>query len=154
MANLSNYINGAWVPGSGPELVTVDPSSGKQTWSSNASDADDVARAVAAARDAFEDWALRPLEERIAICRRFRDLLKAHNEDLAAIIAEEVGKPLWEARTEVTTMANKIDISVQSHAVRTGETSSKVADVRTACSRCSAPTTSPATCRTATSCRP
>jgi succinylglutamic semialdehyde dehydrogenase len=128
MANLSNYINGAWVPGSGPELATVDPSSGKQTWTSKASDADDVARAVAAARDAFEDWALRPLEERIAICRRFRDLLKAHNEDLAAIIAEEVGKPLWEARTEVTTMANKIDISVQSHAARTGETSSKVAD--------------------------
>jgi len=128
MANLSNYINGEWVPGSGPELVTIDPSSGKQTWTSNASNADDVARAVAAARDAFEDWALRPLQERIAICQRFRDLLKEHNEDLAAIIAEEVGKPLWEARTEVTTMANKIDISVQSHAARTGETHAKVAD--------------------------
>lgn len=128
MSNLSNYINGEWLAGSGPELVTIDPSSGKQTWASRASTLDDVARAVQAARDAFEDWALRPLQERIAICQRFRDLLKEHNEDLAVIIAEEVGKPLWEARTEVTTMANKIDISVQSHAARTGETSAKVAD--------------------------
>jgi succinylglutamic semialdehyde dehydrogenase len=128
MANLSNYINGEWIEGRGPELVTIDPSTGAQTWASNASTSEDVARAVQAAHDAFEDWALRPLQERIAICQRFRDLLKEHNEDLAAIIAQEVGKPLWEARTEVTTMANKVDISVQSHAARTGETSSKVAD--------------------------
>jgi succinylglutamic semialdehyde dehydrogenase len=128
MPNLSNYINGEWLPGGGPELETIDPSSGSQTWTSNASSADDVARAVQAARGAFEDWALAPLEQRIAVCRRFRDLLKEHNEELAAIIAGEVGKPLWEARTEVTTMANKIDISVQSHAARTGETSARVAD--------------------------
>jgi succinylglutamic semialdehyde dehydrogenase len=128
MANLSNYINGEWIEGRGPELVTVDPSTGAQTWASNASTGEDVARAVQAAHDAFEDWALRPLQERIAICQRFRDLLKEHNEDLAAIIAQEVGKPLWEARTEVTTMANKVDISIQSHAARTGETASRVAD--------------------------
>jgi succinylglutamic semialdehyde dehydrogenase len=128
MANASNYIDGAWLAGSGPELVTIDPSTGRPTWTSNESTADDVARAVQAARSAFDAWAMAPLEERIAVCRRFRDLLKAHNEDLAAIIAEEVGKPLWEARTEVTTMANKIDISVQSYGARTGATAAQVAD--------------------------
>ena len=128
MANLSNYINGEWLAGSGAELATIDPSTGRQTWTSNESNADDVARAAQAARDAFEDWALLPLEERTAICTRFRDLLKEHSEELAAIIAEEVGKPLWEARTEVATMANKIDISVQSYSARTGETNAKVAD--------------------------
>jgi succinylglutamic semialdehyde dehydrogenase len=127
-ANLSNYINGEWLPGSGPRLATIDPSSGRQTWTSNESTADDVARAVAAAREHFEAWALAPLEQRVAICQRFRDLLKEHNEELALIIAEEVGKPLWEARTEVTTMANKVDISVQSHGARTGETAARVAD--------------------------
>ncbi|QNA98448.1 succinylglutamate-semialdehyde dehydrogenase [Massilia sp. Se16.2.3] len=128
MANLSNYINGEWLAGSGAELVTVDPSTGRQTWTSNESTAEDVQRAAEAARDAFESWALRPLEERIAIATRFRDLLKEHGEELAAIIAEEVGKPLWEARTEATTMANKIDISVQSYGARTGETAARVAD--------------------------
>jgi len=128
MANLSNYINGEWLAGSGAELATIDPSTGRQTWTSKESNEDDVARAAQAARDAFEDWALLPLEERTAICTRFRDLLKEHSEELAAIIAEEVGKPLWEARTEVATMANKIDISVQSYGARTGETNAKVAD--------------------------
>jgi succinylglutamic semialdehyde dehydrogenase len=128
MPNLSNYIGGEWLAGSGPELATIDPSTGQQTWTSNASTPDDVARATKAARAAFEPWALTPLDERIAVCTRFRDLLKEHAEELAGIIAEEVGKPLWEARTEVTTMANKIDISVQSYGARTGETASKVAD--------------------------
>jgi len=128
MANLSNYIGGEWLAGSGEVLATIDPSTGRQTWTSNASGSDDVARAVGAARAAFDDWAFAPLEERIAVCQRFRDLLKEHNEELAAIIAEEVGKPLWEARTEVTTMANKVDISVQAHAARTGENAARVAD--------------------------
>jgi succinylglutamic semialdehyde dehydrogenase len=128
MANLSNFIGGEWLPGSGPELVTIDPSSGRQTWSSNESSPADVRRAAEAARGAFEQWAAAPLEERIAVCTRFRDLLKQDAEQLAAIIAEEVGKPLWEARTEVATMANKVDISVQAYGARTGEAATKVAD--------------------------
>lgn len=128
MPNTSNFIGGSWLPGSGPELVTVDPSNGRQTWTSQESTADDVDAAVQAARAAFEAWALTPLEERIAVCARFRDLLKENAEELALTIAEEVGKPLWEARTEVATMANKVDISVQAHAARTGEVAAKVAD--------------------------
>jgi succinylglutamic semialdehyde dehydrogenase len=128
MANLSNYINGEWLAGSGRELATVDPSTGRQTWISSESTAQDVARAASAAHAAFEAWALTSLDERIAIATRFRDLLKENAEELAATIAEEVGKPLWEARTEVATMANKIDISVQSYGARTGESLAKVAD--------------------------
>ncbi len=128
MSNLSNYINGQWQAGSGAELATIDPSTGKQTWTSQESSPADVHAAVQAARAAFEGWAMRPLEERIAICTRFRDLLKENAEELAQTIAEEVGKPLWEARLEVTTMAAKVDISVQSYGARTGEVANKVAD--------------------------
>ena len=125
---LSNFINGEWQAGSGAELVTIDPSTGRQTWASSASTAADVQRACAAAHAAFEAWALTPLDQRIAVCTRFRDLLKENAEELALTISEEVGKPLWEARTEVTTMANKIDISVQSYNTRTGESHNKIAD--------------------------
>ena len=128
MSNLSNYINGQWSAGSGQQLATIDPSTGSQTWTSNESTGDDVERAVQAARGAFDAWALTALEERIAICTRFRDLLKENAEALAGTISEEVGKPLWEARTEVATMANKVDISVQAYGARTGEVAAKVAD--------------------------
>ncbi|MES2316356.1 MAG: succinylglutamate-semialdehyde dehydrogenase [Pseudomonadota bacterium] len=128
MSNLSNFINGQWLAGTGAELVTVDPSTGNQTWTSRESTAEEVESAVQAARGAFDAWAMSPLEERIAICTRFRDLLKENAEVLAQTIAEEVGKPLWEARVEVATMANKIDISVQAYGARTGEVAAKVAD--------------------------
>ncbi len=128
MSNPSNYINGAWLAGSGSELHTIDPSTGRQTWTSNQSSGDDVQQAAQAAHNAFEAWAVTPLAERIAVCTRFRDLLKENAEDLARTISEEVGKPLWEARIEVATMANKIDISVQAYNARTGESSAKVAD--------------------------
>jgi succinylglutamic semialdehyde dehydrogenase len=128
VANISNFINGEWLPGSGAELVTINPATGKQTWSSHESTALDVAQATTAARAAFDAWALTSLEQRIAVCTRFRDLLKQDAEELALLISEEVGKPLWEARTEVTTMANKIDISVQAYGARTGESHNKIAD--------------------------
>lgn len=128
MSELSNFINGHWKAGHGETIVTTNPATGKNTYSSQESTADDVAQAAHAARSAFEAWAYRPLEERIAIVSKFRDLLKENAEDLAQTISEEVGKPLWEARTEVTTMANKVDISITSYGSRTGVVSSKVAD--------------------------
>jgi succinylglutamic semialdehyde dehydrogenase len=124
----SNFIGGRWLPGSGEELLTVNPANGQRTWASRAATAEDVAQACQAARASFEGWALTPLEQRIAVCVRFRDLLREGAEELAQLISEEVGKPLWESRTEVTTMAAKVDISVQSHGARTGETRNKVAD--------------------------
>jgi succinylglutamic semialdehyde dehydrogenase len=126
--NLSNFIGGAWLAGGGPELITIDPASGRRSWSSLASTEVDVDAACRAARASFEDWAMTPFEQRVAVVTRFRDLLKENAETLARLISEEVGKPLWESRTEVTTMANKVDISLQSYAARTGETHNKVAD--------------------------
>jgi succinylglutamic semialdehyde dehydrogenase len=124
----SHYIDGQWMDGAGPELGVIDPSTGKQVWNGRMATAEEVDAACKAARAAFEAWALAPAEERIAVCNRFRDLLKEHAEELAQLIAIEVGKPLWEARTEVATMANKVDISVQAYRARTGEVLTKVAD--------------------------
>ena len=84
MANISNFIGGEWLAGSGTELVTIDPSNGKQTWASNESTAQDVEQACVAARDAFEAWALTPLADRIAVCTRFPDLLKQSASPLSA----------------------------------------------------------------------
>ena len=47
----SNFINGAWLPGSGAELVTIDPSDGRQTWASLAATASDVQQVAKAHAD-------------------------------------------------------------------------------------------------------
>jgi succinylglutamic semialdehyde dehydrogenase len=124
----SHYLNGQWIAGEGQPLQVIDPSAGSMIWTGAEATADEVDAACRSARAAFEPWALKPLEDRIAVCRRFRDLLKQETETLAALISREVGKPLWEARTEVASMAGKIDISVQAYGARTGESMTTVAD--------------------------
>ncbi|HEY8025343.1 MAG TPA: succinylglutamate-semialdehyde dehydrogenase [Burkholderiaceae bacterium] len=124
----SHYLNGQWVTGEGPQFATHDPATGLPAWNCAAATAAEVDLACKAARAAFPVWAMLPLEARVAICERFRDLLKANSEELARLISAEVGKPWWEARTEVTSMANKVDISLQAYRARTGVTQSTIAD--------------------------
>ncbi|WP_350617440.1 aldehyde dehydrogenase family protein, partial [Pseudomonas sp. HY7a-MNA-CIBAN-0227] len=60
-------------------------------------------------------------EERLSVLEAFAASLKTHADELARCIGEETGKPLWESATEVTSMINKVAISVQSYRERTGE---------------------------------
>ncbi|WP_338847389.1 succinylglutamate-semialdehyde dehydrogenase [Massilia sp. W12] len=124
----NHLIDGVWVNGSGSAFTAINPANGAVTWEGNQASAEEVDAACRAARAAFKPWARTALDERIAVCVRFRDLLKENTEELAQLIAQEVGKPMWEARTEVATMANKVDISIQSYHARTGSVSNKVAD--------------------------
>ena len=71
---------------------------------------------------------MRTLEQRIEVLEAFAGCLKAHADQLAHCIGEETGKPLWESATEVTSMVNKVAISIQSYRERTGEKSAPLAD--------------------------
>lgn len=99
-------------------LVSYEPASGEEVWRGPRSDVD---AAVSTARRAWAAWAARPLTERIEILRGFANEARRQTEPLAELIAREAGKPLWEARTEVDAVVNKVDISVQAFAERTGK---------------------------------
>ncbi len=71
-----------------------------------------VARAVEAARAAQPAWAARPLQERISVIRAIGAACSARAEELAQAIALDIGKPLWEARTEVSAVVNKAAVTV------------------------------------------
>jgi len=97
------------------------PATGETVWTGPAADAPAVDRAVAQARAAFPAWSRRPHSEREALLRAFARQLTTHREALAQAISREVGKPHWEALTEVQSMAGKIDISIEAHARRCAE---------------------------------
>ncbi|MDP3841348.1 MAG: succinylglutamate-semialdehyde dehydrogenase [Oxalobacteraceae bacterium] len=124
----AHFINGQWLAGHGELFDVINPANGDTVWSGAAATPADVDDACQAARAGFRLWSRTQLEARIAVCQRFRDLLRENAEQLAGLIALEVGKPLWEARTEVASMAGKVDISVQSYQARTGQTQAAVAD--------------------------
>jgi len=124
------YIQGAWQAGEGDPFESLNPVSQAVIWQGNGATAGQVERAVTAARSAFAGWATQPLAARIAILEAFADRLKARSEELACCIGEETGKPLWESATEVTSMVNKVAISIQSYHERTGEKSAPLADAQ------------------------
>lgn len=98
-----NYIAGKWVdaasgktfenrnPANWDEIVGIFPKSGKE----------DVERAVAAARNAFDSWRLVPAPKRGDILRKVGDLMLARKEDLAQQMTREMGKVLAETRGDV-----------------------------------------------------
>jgi succinylglutamic semialdehyde dehydrogenase len=113
-------INGAWREGAGDGFESFDPATDAQVWAGAAASKDDVRDAVRAARAAFESWAAAPLEERIAVLERYRDLIQRDSEDLARLISLETGKPFWETKTEAASVAGKVDISIRANHERTG----------------------------------
>jgi aldehyde dehydrogenase (NAD+) len=94
------YIDGAWVdPLSAAELNVVDPSS-EQAFARIAMGGQaDVDRAVAAARCAFPSFSATPMETRIALLRRIRDIYKSRAEKLAQAVSREMGAPISIARS-------------------------------------------------------
>ena len=122
------YIAGAWQNGQGEAFESLNPVTQQVLWTGNGANAAQVDAAVQAARQAFPGWATRSFEERLGVLEAFAASLKGHADELARCIGEETGKPLWESATEVTSMINKVAISVQSYRERTGEKSGPLGD--------------------------
>ena len=100
MITLPNYIDGALVaPGAGRYLDVLEPATGRPLAQAPESDADDVDRAVAAARRAFPAWADMRAGERSRILLRIADLIDARLEELARAESSDTGKPLALARS-------------------------------------------------------
>ena len=97
-----NYIGGEWVDAaSGETFESTSPANGDAIGTFPRSSAEDVARAVAAAKAAYEDWRLVPAPRRGEILFRFAQLLTEQKEDLSQLMAREMGKVLPEARGDV-----------------------------------------------------
>ncbi|WP_240881964.1 succinylglutamate-semialdehyde dehydrogenase [Pseudomonas sp. TMW22080] len=122
------YIAGTWQSGQGEALESLNPVTQHVLWAGKGADAGQVDTAVKAARQAFPQWAKQTFEQRLSVLEAFAASLKNHADELSRCIGEETGKPLWESATEVTSMINKVAISVQSYRERTGEKSGPLGD--------------------------
>lgn len=107
-----SYIHGRWIDGNGQESIRRSPADGCIVWRGSWSDTSQVELAIEAGKASFERWASLPHEARETYCRKFAEIVLANKEELAVLIAIETGKPLWEARTEVGTVAAKVTNSI------------------------------------------
>src|SRR4029453_18753057 len=97
-----NYIAGEWRDAaSGETFESTSPANGEAIGTFPLSGEEDVNAAVESAKSAFEEWRLVPAPKRGEILFRFGELLKGEKEELAQLMAREMGKVLAEARGDV-----------------------------------------------------
>jgi succinate-semialdehyde dehydrogenase/glutarate-semialdehyde dehydrogenase len=104
------YINGSWVDASNASTIAVlNPADGSHIASVPNTGKALAQLAIDGAAKAQAEWKLRTAEDRARILRRWYELMLAHQDDLALIMTSEQGKPLSEAKGEITYAASYIE---------------------------------------------
>jgi aldehyde dehydrogenase (NAD+) len=93
------YINGQWTASTGTGVIDViNPSTEEVIGRIPEGTVEDVDKAVAAARAAFETWSVTGIDERVKYLQAITAELQKRQEDLATTIASEVGMPIMLSR--------------------------------------------------------
>jgi len=102
MRTIEHWIGGAATAGAGTRRAPVwNPATGAKQAEVVLAEPSDVDAAVAAATAAYEDWSQTSLSRRTKVLFGFRELVNARIDELAAIVSDEHGKVLSDARGEV-----------------------------------------------------
>ena len=97
-----NYIGGEWIDAaSGETFTSTSPANGETIGTFPKSGPEDVDRAVAAAKEAFEEWRLVPAPKRGEILFRFAQLVTDRKDELTELMTHEMGKVKPEAGGDV-----------------------------------------------------
>jgi malonate-semialdehyde dehydrogenase (acetylating)/methylmalonate-semialdehyde dehydrogenase len=122
IATLRNHINGKWVESRAKEYLPVmNPSLGQQIAKVPLSLAQDVDDAVRSARAVFGAWSNTPIKERVQVFFRYKTLMEKHIESLTALVHEENGKTMSEARAEVEKAIEVTEFACSMPQLITGE---------------------------------
>ena len=104
-----NYVGGEWVESStGETMPVVNPSTGETIADVPRGNAEDVTRAVAAARKALPDWLERTPKDRMELLLALADVIQENAEELTLLESQNVGKPMSIARDEMPFAADNL----------------------------------------------
>lgn len=104
------FIAGEWRDANSGEVITVtNPANGQKLGSVPKMGAVETREAIEAANRALPAWRALTAKERANILRRWFDLMMANQDDLATLMTLEQGKPLAEAKGEISYAASFIE---------------------------------------------
>ena len=116
-----HYIDGQWISGLGKSFTSINPANGTIIWHGTNATEVELSAACDAAHKALPRWSQLGVATRAQHVRNFGQQIETKRQELTLLIAQETGKPLWEAATEVGSVISKIDLSIQSYQARTAE---------------------------------
>lgn len=108
-------------------IDVTDPTSQQVIWQAPAATEDEVNRAVAAAKAAFEEWREVPTPERARLMLRYQHLLKEHHDELGELVSQETGKTVADAKGDVWRGIEVVEQAANVPALMMGETVENVA---------------------------
>jgi succinylglutamic semialdehyde dehydrogenase len=73
---------------------------------------DHIEAVVQSAQKGFETWRKLSFEERIGFIKRYQEIVRRRKDEIALALALEVGKPLWEAKTEAAALDSKVSVTI------------------------------------------
>jgi betaine-aldehyde dehydrogenase len=97
---LSNFIDGESVPSAGETEAVLNPATGEEIARAPVSTAEDVERAVSAARRAFDGWSQTTPAQRSQALLAIAAVLEEHGEEIARLEAINAGKPIEAAKDD------------------------------------------------------
>ncbi len=104
------YVNGEWIDAdNGSANKVTNPANGEVIAEVARCGTDETRRAIEAAAAAQVAWRALTAKERSAYLRALFDEMMAHQDDLAAIMTLEQGKPLAESKGEIAYGANFLE---------------------------------------------
>lgn len=116
---IGNYFNGKFhmqtTSGAGATEIFIkrySPSDNSNLLWNLAVDYSHIDTTLESAVSGFKIWRNTPVSNRIEILKKYQENLKVKADELALSIAHEIGKPLWEAKTEVASLISKIDVTI------------------------------------------
>ncbi len=68
---------------------------------------------IESAQNGFEVWRKLSFEKRIEYLKKYQEIVRAKKDAIAMALALEVGKPLWEAKTEAQALDTKVSVTIQ-----------------------------------------
>ena len=114
----------------GLKFSSVNPATSEIVWTGPAAAPFEVDAAVRRSRLIFRSWSRTTLAERQGCVQAFARVLAVHKERIAGAISREIGKPAWEALSEVQTMITKVEFSIKAQAQRCADFSAGPAVTR------------------------
>ena len=120
------YIDGKPVISHAPKEIQYNPATGEAVAEIPRTTPEEISAAVASAARAFPAWSKTPVLQRCRVLFKYRELLEKHAQDLIALITEENGKTIEEARGSFQRGIECIEFACSAPTLMMGETVDQV----------------------------
>ena len=122
MERLKPYINGEYIESKAEKYMDIyDPSTGEVIAQTPCCTVEEVEMAIAAAKAAFGPWSNTPVQRRVEVLYKFRDLLIENMDDLTYTLARENGKNWEEAKGDILKVKEPVEVACGAPTIMMGE---------------------------------